>query len=326
MIQTLLQINRIYRRGTWQESFSLLLFLFFVVQIVFSAPTYEDDAQKPYLVKEFTLDGPGILKTHTLAGNIEVQSVSNTKKVRVELYVERGYAIWSGSRNLDNYRINVLQRGNEIIASVEEKKRSGGLFSDKVNFNFKIYVPERMSSELKTLGGNIKISRLNGDQLAKTSGGNIQLYHLTGKVGAYTTGGNIGISYCKGTIFAQTEGGNINADHAEGELRLRTGGGDITSQQIMGSLVARAGAGNIKGHFIRLGQGISMETSAGDIVADLPGDVGLDLSVSGSYIEFQDMEHFYGTKNSRILEGRLNDGGIPVRLQTSSGNVTIRTN
>ncbi|MDZ7693520.1 MAG: hypothetical protein U5K69_20780 [Balneolaceae bacterium] len=102
--------------------------------------------QKPYLVKEFVLDGAGILKTYTLSGNIEVQAYStSSNKVRVELYVERGYALWSESRNLDNYRINILQRGNEVIASVEEKKRSRGLFSDKINFNFKIYVPASMS-------------------------------------------------------------------------------------------------------------------------------------------------------------------------------------
>ncbi|MFH5884352.1 DUF4097 family beta strand repeat-containing protein [Halalkalibaculum sp. DA3122] len=286
----------------------------------------DDGKQNPYLVREFTLDGPGVLKTSTLAGNIDVEKVVDSNEVRVELYVERGFALWSGSRNLDNYRINVLKRGNEIIASVEEKKRSGRLFGDAVNFNFKVYVPERMSTELQTRGGNISLSGVKGDQLAKTSGGNIRLHRLTGKVGAYTTGGDIGISYCKGTIFAQTEGGQINARHSEGELRLRTGGGDITSQQITGSFIARAGAGNIRSHFADVGQGISIETSAGNITVELPVGAGLDIFASGSYIDSQSLENFSGTQSSRLLEGRLNGGSIPVRLQTSSGNVTITMN
>ncbi|MDR8391023.1 DUF4097 domain-containing protein [Aliifodinibius sp. S!AR15-10] len=286
----------------------------------------DSDEQKPYVVKEFTLNGAGILKTFTTAGNIDVQSTYNTDKVRVELYVERGYAIWSGSRNLDNYRINILQRGNEIIASVEEKKRSGGLFSEKVNFNFRIYVPERMSTELKTLGGNIKLSRLTGDQMAKTSGGNIILHSLKGKIGAYTSGGNIEITSSRGTIFAQTEGGNISVDRTEGELRLRTAGGDIIAEHTTGSFIARADAGNIKGHFIDVGQGISMETSAGNIFAELPGNTGLTLSASGSHISFDQMEHFTGRKEQQLLEGKLNDGGIPISLQTSSGTITIKTN
>lgn len=298
--------------------------MFLIFGEAYPASNLRADAQKPYLVREFTLDGAGILKTFTLSGNIEVQTYASNK-VRVELYVERGYAIWSQSRNLDNYRINVLQRGNEVVASVEERKRSGGLFGDKISFNFKIYVPEHMSSELRTLGGNIQLRGLTGDQMAKTSGGNIILHDLKGKIGAYTTGGRIEIRNNSGTIFAQTEGGDITADRAEGELRLRTAGGNITSEHISGSFIARADAGNIHGQFYELGQGISMETSAGNIYAELPRNIGVDLTATGSLINVTDLQNFEGRKTERTIEGRLNDGGIPVQLRTSSGNITLKT-
>ena len=304
----------------------LCLLLLPLITSAAGVPEWTDHNDKPYLVKEFTVDGAGILKTYTLAGNIEVQSVSNTNSVRVELYVERGYAIWSESRNLDNYRINILQRGNEIIASVEEKKRSTGLFSDRVNFNFRIYLPERMSTELKTMGGNIRLSNVRGDQMVKTSGGNIELNNLTGKVGAYTSGGNIRIERSIGTLFAQSDGGNINIDHSEGEMRVRTAGGDITTQHTRGTFIARADGGNIKGHFTEVGQGISMETGVGNIVVELPGEAGYDITASGSDINFRPTGNFSGTLNARNVEGSLNSGGISVVLRTSSGTVTIKTN
>ncbi|MDZ7693521.1 MAG: DUF4097 family beta strand repeat-containing protein [Balneolaceae bacterium] len=176
------------------------------------------------------------------------------------------------------------------------------------------------------MGGNIKLSGLTGDQMVKTSGGNITLNNLKGKIGAYTTGGTIEIRENRGTIFAQTEGGDINAEHSEGELRLRTTGGNITSTHVSGSFIARADAGNIRGQFNNIGQGISMETSAGNLYADLPIGVGFDLSATGSQIVFDNVEAFQGSKNVRSVEGRIYGGGVPVRLRASTGTITVKTN
>lgn len=280
-------------------------------------------AQQPHLVKEFTIQGAGVLKAFTVSGNIEVQHVSETDKVRVELYIERGYAIWSESRNLDNYRINVLQRGNEIIASVEQKTKNTGFFSDKMTFSYKIYLPKAMSSELKTLGGHIKLSGVRGEHLARSNGGNIELTNLTGRIGAYTSGGTVDIEQCKGTIYAQSHGGNIHINNSGGEMRLRTSGGNIISTQTSGSFVARADGGDIRAQFMEVGEGVSMETTAGNIYAGLPAGIGFDLFAAAPEVILEDMEHFYGEKSTRRVDGRLNEGGTPVRLQTPSGTITI---
>ncbi len=283
------------------------------------------DEGDPYQVKEFTMDGPGMLKVFTLNGNIEVETVANSEKVRVELYVDRGYAFWSNTKNLDNYRIIIIQRGTEVVASVEQKTKGAGLFSDQMTFSFKIYIPESMSSELKTSGGHVELRGARGTHTIKTSGGNIDVRNIQGMVRAFTAGGNIDIRSSKGTIFAHTDGGNMNIDDNEGELRLRAKGGWIKAHRISGAMLAQVDGGDIEASFINVSQGISLETTAGDITVFLPGYTGYDISLKGSKVEMDYSESFEGVRRTSIIEGELNKGGATINLITGSGTVTFET-
>ncbi len=280
---------------------------------------------KPYLTREFEVDGPGILKVFTLSGNIEVEHVPNTNKVRVELYVDRGFAFWSNTKNLDNYRITTFQRGNEIVASVEQKSKETGFFSDQMKFSYKVYLPASMSTQLKSSGGNIKVSGVKGDHLIKTSGGNIDLHEISGKIAVYTSGGNIGIRGSNGTIHAQTEGGNMTISNSSGELRLRTNGGEISAEQISGSMLAKVEGGNIRADFRYVSQGISLETTAGNIVLNVPENKGYDVYLRGTHIQLPTPNSFKGTQKTHLVDGVINGGGASVNLVTEFGNITLHT-
>lgn len=288
---------------------------------IYSPPT-EPGNSEPYRITEFTVDGPGVLKVFSIAGDIEVETTADSEKVRIELYVDRGYAFWSKSKDLDNYRITMLQRGNEVVASVEEKSIDKGLFSDQMTFSFKVYIPESMSTDLKTFGGHISLSGAKGSHMIKTSGGNIDVSRSRGKIAAYTAGGTITFNKLQGTIFAQTEGGDMYIDDAAGELRLKVKGGDVEAYNISGSMLVQSDGGDIRSEFREITQGINLETSAGNIVADLP-DGGFDLNANGSRINLNDDGHFSGSKASNRINGTIRGGGIPVTLRTDYGTVTI---
>lgn len=281
---------------------------------------------KPYLTKEFTLSGPGILKAYTVAGNIEVQTVEDTDKVRVELYLDRGYSFWSNSKNLDNYRITVIQRGNEIVSSVERKSKETGFFSDQMRFSFKVYVPKSMSTELKTSGGNVRISGLHGNHIIKTSGGNIDLEGIKGKLSAYTAGGNISINNSRGILYGKTTGGNIDVDQSQGEIRLLSEGGRILAERISGTLLARLGAGDIKVQFLKISEGISLDTGAGNIYLELPDVDGFDLVLRGTEIILPAHWQIEGYKSRQKIEGRVNSGGVPINLTTNYGKIELNIN
>lgn len=281
---------------------------------------------KPYLTREFTLDGPGVLKAYTLAGNIEVQTIQATDKVKVELYLDRGYSFWSNSKNLDNYRITVIQRGNEIVSSVERKSKETGFFSDQMRFSFKIYVPENMSTELKTSGGNVSISGLQGHHMIKTSGGNIDLDEIKGKLSAYTAGGNISINNSSGILYGKTTGGNITVDQSSGEIRLLSEGGRILAERISGTLLARLGGGDIKAQFLEVSEGISLDTGAGNIYLEIPQMDGFELVLKGTEIVLPSNLVVDGYKGMRRVEGTVKSGGAPINLTTNFGKIELKIN
>lgn len=287
--------------------------------------TTSEAKAKPYLTREFSLSGPGILRSVTPAGNIEIVSVSGSDKVKVELYIERGYAIWSNTKNLDNYRISILKRENEIIASVEQKTKSKGFFGDDMEFTFKIYVPERMSMELTNSKGNITLSGVTGEHIIKSYAGSIHLKDIKGHIRAFSSGGDIDIRNSRGTLFVQANGGNIYLDKPKGEIRARTKGGRIVSERVEGSFLARADGGDIYVQFNKVSEGINMQTTAGDIMIDLPADAGFDLNLEGSEISILDSNQFKGSLRQTSAEGWLRDGGPQVILRTHSGKVTVKS-
>ncbi|MAL17030.1 MAG: hypothetical protein CL670_08245 [Balneola sp.] len=287
-----------------------------------SLNTAETENLEPYMTREFVLSGPGILRVSTLAGNIEVERVPDSSNVRVELYVDRGYAFWSNTKSLDNYRITMLQRGNEVLASVEQKSKEAGFFSDQMTFSYKIYVPKTMSSEISTSAGDILISGMEGQHMIKTGGGKLTINKISGKLGAYSASGNIEISSSSGTLYAQTEAGKLSVQDSQGEIRLKTNAGDITAQRISGSMLARTSSGNISANFLTVSTGISFDVNSGNIDLTIPKK-GYDLLLRGSDIEIFDGENFSGTRNKTEVRGALRGGGATINLITKSGEVTL---
>lgn len=279
-----------------------------------------------YLTEEFAIDGPGIVKAYTTAGDIEVLKREGSKKVRVELYLQRGYAFWSDNNNLDNYRIRLLKRGNEVIASVEMKKKKTGFFSDRTRFSFKIYVPDSMSTELKTSHGNIVLDGLKGDHLVKLSAGNVKASNLSGMQRLYTTGGNIEIEDSHGTIYAKTTAGNIISRNNSGEMRFQVAAGDVTAEQFSGTLLVDLQAGNIRAHITRLERGVDLKTTVGNIQLELPGKQGYDLFLSGKSVSVPSDVPFEGSTYKQKVNGQINQGGLPVNMSTSTGNVVLKFN
>lgn len=283
-----------------------------------------EKSEKPYMTKEFEITTPAFLKVFTVAGNIEVKPSTSATKARVELYLDRGYAFWSNSKNLDNFRISMLKREGEIVASVERKKQETSFFSDQMTFSFRVYVPEKMSAKLKTLGGNISIQNVHGEQSLKSGGGNITAKHIYGRLRAYTSGGNIDIHGSQGTIYAQTEGGNIALDRNSGEIRVKSKGGRIVSERISGTMLAQVGGGDIWADFVQVEKGINLETSAGNIHLNVPDYKGYKLNLRGTKVNFSDSEKVKGKVNTGMIEGMYKDGGPPINLNTNSGKITLK--
>ena len=336
------------------------LILLFIVATYFSV-----NAQKtPYLTKSFSSENISSVLSKTSGGNISVTAV-NPSESRVEVFVSKNGS-WRNkisddelkSKIEEDYDLDISLNNGTLTASAKPKHNITN-WKNSLSFSFRIYVPQKVSTQLKTSGGNIDLTGLSGEQEFKTSGGNLSLNSLTGNIQGKTSGGNISIKNCKdalelstsggniqagnsegrihlttsggslqlkdlkGTINASTSGGNVEAETIEGELSAHTSGGNVSLQKLSCSVKASTSGGNIDVSVIHPGSYISLHNSSGQVRLTLPKNSGVDLKLNASKISTQNLENFSGTNKTDEINGTVNGGGIPVTVDAGSGKIDL---
>ncbi|MBC7922230.1 MAG: DUF4097 family beta strand repeat protein [Ferruginibacter sp.] len=304
--------------------------------------TFDDD--KPYLTKEFTLNGAGNLRVETSGGHIRVKGGSGSE-VKVEMYArlnngrDRDRNEGSVKEELEKYDVSITQEGNTVTA-VAKRKSGFRNQNSRLSISFEITAPTRVASNLQTSGGHIQLAGLSGTQEAETSGGHIEAENLKGNLNLHTSGGHITatnlngnaqletsgghirLAACDGKLDARTSGGHIDANDVSGELKVETSGGGISLKEIRGSVDAHTSGGSIHADVLELGRYLTLRTSGGGIDATIPSGKGLDLDLEGDRVRTT-LSNFNGTSEKDRIVGTMNGGGIPVKMSTSGSSVVL---
>ncbi|GAB3175361.1 DUF4097 family beta strand repeat-containing protein [Telluribacter humicola] len=259
---------------------------------------------------------------------------------------------------LKEYDIDIRTEGSTVIATAKRRNRDNNDWKRSLSIGFKVYTPRNMQTNLRTSGGSIRIASLSGEQNFTTSGGSIKVRDLDGVVRGRTSGGSIEVDKCSKDVELVTSGGSIKANDLNGKITLRTSGGSIALNNLDGDIEAKTSGGSIKGDgikgalntgtsggsirlagvaaslrastsaggievdFDKLGEYVTLSTSAGSVRVQMPLDKGLDLDLRGNKVNVP-LKNFSGHAGNDRVEGRLNGGGIPVKLSASSGSVYI---
>jgi len=259
---------------------------------------------------------------------------------------------------LKQYDITIRREGNMVVAIAEPRDRNGMNWKKDLSIAFKVYTPRNFDTDLRTSGGSIRLASLNGEQNFTTSGGSIDINDLKGNIKGRTSGGSIEATNCSdnvdlvtsggsikaesmvgnirlitsggsisladlnGKITATTSGGGVRADGIQGDLETKTSGGSIRMKNLAASVRASTSAGSIEADFDRLGDYVSLSTSAGSVRVNMPLNKGLDLDLRGNRVSI-DLKNFDGRMDKDRVQGSLNGGGIPVKLTASSGSVYV---
>ncbi len=317
---------------------------------------------EPYFVK--SLEGINIKEAEmvTSGGSLQIYSISGEKH-RLEVYI-RG----NNNNNLskaeieerlkDKYEL-IIEASADKVKAIAKRKGSWNDWKNSLSISFKLYVPSKINSTLKTSGGSITlkgldgkhefttsggsltIENMKGDIDGKTSGGSITVNGAEGNVGLKTSGGSITASGCKGqvnlstsggslklnnlggNIKATTSGGSISGDNIAGELVTKTSGGSVRLSQLKGSVEAATSGGSMSVDIVELGQYVKLKTSAGSIDLNIPAGKGVSLDLSGNKVNVPSLTNFSGSASNDELTGTLNGGGIPVVARASSGKVNL---
>jgi DUF4097 and DUF4098 domain-containing protein YvlB len=111
-----------------------------------------------------------------------------------------------------------------------------------------------------------------------------------------------------------------------GNLVARSSNGRIKLEEHSGSLDASTSNGLIRASLTRVGRdGIVLATSNGRILLDLPDGVNADVDIrveNGIIRNHRELTSQSGPTADRV-RGKLGDGGIPIKLRTSNGVISV---
>lgn len=309
------------KRFKWSVAVSTILLF---VLLLMTAKGFAQNVDEAYRTESFKVNGNVNLEVQTFGGSIKVIG-SNGNEVEVEMYVrKRGRYIYAGDADLRDYEIDIEKNGNTVSAIAKRKSSSGWNWNKEgYSISFVVYTPHNTRTRLKTSGGSVSASNLNGTQELRTSGGSVSIDEVTGDMALRTSGGSVKIQNASGNIDARTSGGSIRAETASGDLNLRTSGGSITLKTTDGNVDARTSGGSIKAEVEKPNEHIKLRTSGGNISLTVPSDKGYDLDLDGNRVNVE-LKNFSGRAERDEIRGTFNGGGIEISAKTSGGSVTLK--
>lgn len=281
-------------------------------------------------------------------GSIDIAAGANDK-VTLDAHRKVDFDNESSEKEyLANSAITVSKDGNVVTIRARGKKRHShwNFKHQEMDAKYTLRIPKQFEVGLNTDGGEIRVNGITGNVKARTSGGDLEFAHLEGTLDGQTSGGGINVADCKGPIEIETSGGDIRVVDGKGGLNahtsggrievrnftgdteVRTSGGNLTLEKIAGKLVGRTSGGGIHASLPGAVLGdVKLETSAGNIDLAIPSSAALTIDANTSVGEVKTHLPIVGKddEDREHLRGTLNGGGKSVRLETSAGNITIRT-
>jgi len=287
------------------------------------------------------VNGPVNLEITTGSGNITVQPGA-ASQVRVIGHIRASN--WfsdSAAGKVQKIQANppIQQSGNDIrIGHIDDPE-----LRHDVSISYEVTVPAetRLHSqsgsgsqevqgirgpvEVQAGSGGIKVAEVGGTLRAETGSGTIEIDHVKGNVRARTGSGSIRATDIAGGFEGETGSGRVSLEQtASGSVRVGTGSGGIELRGLRGSLEAHAGSGSIEAAGDPTGAW-ALHSGSGGIRLRLASDAAFDLNAhtsSGSLTVNQPIT-VQGAMGRKEIHGKVRGGGVPVEVETGSGNIEI---
>ncbi|KAI1704812.1 putative adhesin domain-containing protein [Ditylenchus destructor] len=299
--------------------------------------------------------------SNTSGGSITVTGGSAEHKVEVYVSSNNGSTLSKEqiqARLKEHYELEVEVEDGTLAASA--RRKSAHFSCRKLNISFSIYVAGKVSTHLRTVGGDITlrnltgnlhdfktsggdltIARLNGQIRGMTSGGDIHISNSKDDIDMSTSGGNVNASDCSGRLHLRTSGGDVELDHLEGTIDARTSGGDVRAdtingslavstsggdlnlKRISGSLDARASGGDISVSMTEINGDTKVSSSCGDVSLRLPSDGNYYLNAFGMDVTTSGLDRNFGMISETAARGKVNGGGASVTVKGDDVHIKL---
>ncbi len=316
-----------------------------VLATLLSCTGFAQESKTPTITKSFDLNQPGTLRAKSSGGGVEVKT-HDQQTVVIQAFIRKNGNLLppsdpSVNEILKDFNLDFEKNGSVITAIVERK----------VNFNswknagisLTILVPGEMSCDVSSSGGGLEISGVTGTHDFSSSGGGVQLENITGATKARSSGGGVKATNLNGDIDLSSSGGGVKIEDSHGNISASSSGGGVQLTNIQGDMVeagssgggvsftgeagylkARSSGGPVHVNISKLSKELYLESSGGGVDAVIQnGDkLGLDLDLSSSRVNIE-LTNFTGKAEKNRVKGTMNNGGIPVYMHASGGNVNV---
>jgi len=227
----------------------------------------------------------------------------------IEVFVEkraRGETPEAANEVLDEIELLSHEVAGHLEIEVEAPRR----WKRHGSTDLVIHVPQDIEVAVVSANGRVGIEGLRSPVHARSSNGPITISDIIGDVQVFTSNAKVTCNCTSGCLKARSSNGKILLDQHRGSVDASTSNGII--QVILSEIGA---------------EGVALATSNGRVILELPegADCDVDIRVENGVIRNSlEIEQAAADDRSGRLRGRLGQGGVPIRLRTSNGTVSLR--
>jgi DUF4097 and DUF4098 domain-containing protein YvlB len=308
--------------------------------IIVAACSQAFAAAEGHFERTLQVSGPVNLQIESGSGSIHVRTGSSNE-VRVTGRIRAGNWLGSADDKVRRLESNppIQQSGNDIrIGHIDDPE-----LRHDISISYEVVAPANTQLHSSTGSGSQEISGVAGEVEANTGSGSIKASDIGSGLRAKSGSGSIDIDGVKGSVYARTGSGSIRATnvaggfdgetgsgHLEleqsgpGSVRAETGSGGLELRNVRGSLQANAGSGSIRAEGDATGEW-RVRTGSGSVELRLPKSASFDLNArTGSgRIDLNHPVTVSGSIGRKEVRGKVGNGGVPVQVETGSGNIVI---
>ena len=245
------------------------------------------------------------LQIHNANGKTQVVGEERND---IEIFVDkhaRAETTLAAEEVLDE--IDVLSE--EVAGGLEIEVEAPSRWKRHGSANLVVRVPRDLAVSVVAANGRVYIEGLRSAARARSSNGPVSISDVVGDIEVFTSNAK------------------VSCDCTCGRLKARSSNSKIQLEQHSGSVDASTSNGVIHAILSSIGDGIVLATSNGRIVLELPDGIDGDVDVrvdNGVIRNSLELEQEPNDERTGRLRGRLGRGGIPIKLRTSNGTVSLR--
>jgi hypothetical protein len=323
--------------------FLLMLNVFAIAVLVCLQALPAAAAAEGSFQRTLPVTGPVRINLTTGSGDVQVRS-GNSGRVQVTGRIRASLEWFGGNAEEKIKRLEanppIQQSGNDIrIGHIDDPD-----LRRNISISYDVTVPAETELRVESGSGNQTVDGIRGPLEVSAGSGGLKISDIGDRVHAETGSGDIEIDRVKGNVHAKTGSGSIEAEEiaggfeadsgsghitlhqtAPGSVRVDTGSGGMNLRGVRGSLEAKAGSGTIEAEGSPTGAW-SLHTGSGSVALKIPSDAAFDLAAhtSSGSISVEQPHTVQGSIGRKEIRGRVGGGGVPVDVETGSGDIQIQ--